>query len=1504
MSTSLADLTVQISTDIASLNDGMSRAADVVSSTGAQMSTAFDGINASIDAASAALKDLAAIAGVGLSVGGIVAYGESIASAAENLHNLSAVTGSSVESLSMLANAAKIAGVDTDTFSSMLERMSSNMMTVNATSTKAQQALQALGVSATDPAEALQEVAVALDQYADGAGKAAVARDLFGRGGPAMVSALHDMATATSALTTTTTDDADAAVALAEQTRLLGIQMTTFKDSVLRDVIPTITAWITNTQAARAAGLGWFDALSVGTTYASRIGPALDDARAKLDALTAAQTAAAQSWNAQQAIQNGTTYINQYSAAVDQATMKLNALKSAELQMAQALISPSNMDARDLALQNMTQAPQLQYTAPAAPAPNIQPQIDAMTESYDKLQNQLDGVTESYENTNKVFDEYNRAVQAGGPINLAQWDQLGKIAAQTDAAANSLKLYTAGMQASSAAVKELTTDTTAETTAVTAYNDKIADQISKYADEAAATTLSATALKALAASRQIDIDLRTVQAKLTQENADLDKVEAVAIATGNEALMAYVDAERAKIAEDSASAASSAQAAKDIISANLEAQDTFAAGWTKAWTAFDDGATGAKAAGDLFNSVTQDMETALVNFTTQGASSFKTFVNSLLSTIEQFLAKQAVVSFFGLFSGTAGASGLSSLFGAGTSTVSGPASSGGSGAGSIFGSLFGDLPSLGTALSNVEGGFSTFTTLLDGGSGIIDSLSAATAGLGSSFAALLGPIGLFAGIAIPLLSNLFKSGGGPKVGGSAGVVNFYPDEQTAANDATIQATVTSMGAAFAQMLQQLGGSGAAQFALGFDTDPQGKAGNRVSALANVNGQNAYLAQDVGAGSDAAGLQSALADQAARAVLAALEASNLPTDIASLFDSINLNTASAADITAIEQVAATYASINKAIEGLPSDVGAKFVSMLDGTQDTANAVLALVSVVETFGDAVSGLGPQIEALDPASLTAFVAALGGASAMASSFSYLAANFTTSAQQMQLATTKLDSDFNSLGITTIPQTHQAFLDLLSSFDLTTTAGQQLYASVLGLSQEFVSVHGTADAAAQALDQQAQATQQLVDSATQFFDQNFYSASEQSAKQYQADLASINAAQAQLGVNIPETVSGFRQLIEGIDQTTPAGAALYASLIVLAPAIFDVSGAAGQLAANASAAASAVQQLNTNYTGAGILDTVQTTLQQFASVSQDIPNSSVGDQLSEQITLIQQKIASVQAGVDAGVSIIFGGVDVYAAQIPAYQEAADQLSYQLGRYTLLQAQYGSAIADQLSQLQDWYAQQSSDLSGNAQALAALGQIYQEKWADIVNGTQTGVNGVTDALTQLQQSIAQYLQGLQDNSSLSPLTPQQQLAAAQTNYDAELTKAQGGDQGALGDITKYADTFLTQARDAYASSTTYTDIFDEVTSQLGGLAGTLPTGQPGVVTSDPNAAIVAALPTDGSTLFSSADGTALGTQIATDVIAAISAWAGASSDDSAVVAAEVAQAKTAIVDAINTGLK
>ena len=621
--------------------------------------------------------------------------------------------------------------------------------------------------------------------------------------------------------------------------------------------------------------------------------------------------------------------------------------------------------------------------------------------------------------------------------------------------------------------------------------------------------------------------------------------------------------------------------------------------------------------------------------------------------------------------------------------------------------------------------------------------------------------------------------------------------------------------------------------------------------------------------------------------------------------------------------ATFSNTLLAIYDATKALGnADFTSAIDqalqgATQAAASDVLAFVQVVQTFGQTIQGLGTALEGIDPNQIGALVEAFGGAQQFAQTFSTFNADFGTAADKTNAATEALAKTFGDLGIA-VPTTHADFIKIVDDFLAmgNTDAAQQ----VLAVSDAFVTLHGTAEAAAQAL---AQAAQQGLS----YFNQHFLTPQEQLAQRQAIDETALaqataagtalNAALTDLGYKvIPTTVDEVKQLVAAVLAKYGADSQEYQQLLAIIPTLGDLIDSVGGFANAAQSAANAVSQAASSITtSVGSIIQAQNALAQAGKDAADKVLSSItdlanqgtgdfGDKLGTQINLITSALASAGAVLTGGGTTVThqrGQPDIVTvaplvysvpggdAKAQSYvQELAAALTKdtdELSRFTVLSAQYGASIAEQLVALQDWYAQEQQIFAGNSAALDAAHTNFEQKWQAIVAGIQNGVTGTTDQLDKLKQGIASYLEGLQIGN-LSPLLPLDQLNAAHDAYVNELLKAQGGDQGALGDITQFADAYLKEARDFYASSHNYTDIFNGVTQQLGDLAGTLPSGLP--LAAGPNSAAVtavtaieAALPP--GTIASSADVATLNqnvTGMRRDMVDLMGALAAANAED------------------------
>lgn len=110
------------------------------------------------------------------------------------------------------------------------------------------------------------------------------------------------------------------------------------------------------------------------------------------------------------------------------------------------------------------------------------------------------------------------------------------------------------------------------------------------------------------------------------------------------------------------------------------------------------------------------------------------------------------------------------------------------------------------------------------------------------------------------------------------------------------------------------------------------------------------------------------------------------------------------------------------------------------------------------------------------TALVDLSGGLEAFSTNTQFAFANMLTdTAQEMRLteiASEKLNGTLGALGLT-VPETHAEFMAMLNGQDLMTEGGRNTHAALLDVAQAFVQVNGTAQAAADALANQAAAAQ-----------------------------------------------------------------------------------------------------------------------------------------------------------------------------------------------------------------------------------------------------------------------------------------------------------------------------------------------------------------------------------------------------------------------------------------------
>lgn len=156
---------------------------------------------------------------------------------------------------------------------------------------------------------------------------------------------------------------------------------------------------------------------------------------------------------------------------------------------------------------------------------------------------------------------------------------------------------------------------------------------------------------------------------------------------------------------------------------------------------------------------------------------------------------------------------------------------------------------------------------------------------------------------------------------------------------------------------------------------------------------------------------------------------------------------------------------------------------------------------------------------------------------------------------------------------------------------------------------------------------------------------------------------------------------------------------------------------------------------------------------------------------------------------------------------------------------------------------------------VAGAGEDVVDSNEDVVKSVKRIVESTADlreearrtaeALADAKMGLQDYLGGLLLNDNLSPLTMEQQLEEAKSQYEKTLGLAQGGDLDAINRLGGAFDAYLQLAREIYGSSAAYNAIFQKGFDEIRGVAKGGPTWQ---------SAMQSALPANGSKLASSDD--------------------------------------------------
>jgi len=324
---------------------------------------AFDSINKSLSGLQGTARSLTGVLaglGAGVSIAGLVGLVKSSIDAADNLNKLSQRVGTSVESLSKLQYAAKLSDISTEQLGDGLKKLAVNLQAAGRGSGDAVEAFKALGFQQKEllslsPDQALARIATAFAGIEDGAGKTALAVQIFGRSGSDLIPLLNAGADGLQRYgdeaqrlgVVIGADAARAAEEFNDQLTRLSASSQALGISLANAALPTLAKFTEQLLESKRI-FGSFASALFNIGFAidpfKSLGENIKVYRGEVERLDAALKNLSATGGASSKL------FGTLSGQRDTAGKRLEFLQLQQRQDANALISPSNSDARDLAL--------------------------------------------------------------------------------------------------------------------------------------------------------------------------------------------------------------------------------------------------------------------------------------------------------------------------------------------------------------------------------------------------------------------------------------------------------------------------------------------------------------------------------------------------------------------------------------------------------------------------------------------------------------------------------------------------------------------------------------------------------------------------------------------------------------------------------------------------------------------------------------------------------------------------------------------------------------------------------------------------------------------------------------------------------------------------------------------------------------------------------------------------------------------------------------------------
>lgn len=465
-----------------------------------------------------------------------------------------------------------------------------------------------------------------------------------------------------------------------------------------------------------------------------------------------------------------------------------------------------------------------------------------------------------------------------------------------------------------------------------------------------------------------------------------------------------------------------------------------------------------------------------------------------------------------------------------------------------------------------------------------------------------------------------------------------------------------------------------------------------------------------------------------------------------------------------ELEAVFSSIFDGLAGSVIPFLPQFQRVGEGLGETLARVATGVQVTQ---EAIKQLGFALDETDPEKFAqtseGLITLLGGIDEFISGMSSFVNAFATDEHKFTVAQEALNSAFAQAGLE-VPATRDAMWDLMQTLDATTESGREQIATLLRLADVADDYYGMLE-------------------------------------DRQEELASKLAEYA-------DFIGQFRPdqtLPTGADATTIAQAQAQAdawaqAMIEQATALAEAAGLAGvaeaDLALIHARAADAVAEASARIALAGIA---------LDDWSADL-RASTGE-----LTTYAKAMRDAERWRDDAI-----------AEATRLAQAAGLASARVEDLASIELRHAQLAAEALRQLrqsaQDLIAQLYGPAEGSLDAINA-------RIAEMEANSSSAVDGLDDVSSGIENAVQAWLSGLQRvqdflnalllDQSLTTLTPQEQLAEAQAQFNAALAAAQGGDADALASLPDIARTLLEIGRGFWSSGDQYTELFNTTTAAL-----------------------------------------------------------------------------------------